>query len=264
MLRSVREISGVHVEAVDGVVGKVEQFLFDDRNWVVRYLVVDTGPILIGRKVLLSPACIESVRSDSIVVKNSREQVRNSPEIDTVETVSRQKEIQLHDYYSWPYYWNYPVHFNSLGDAAYPEHIPFYAFPEEKRAFEAVEKDLRMETETRQSHLRETKEIRGYHIQATDEQTGHVDDYIIDDDKWVIRYLVADTRNIIPGKKVLIAPQWTKGIDWGEAVVYVDVTGEEIRNSPAYDSSMPLTREFEEKLYKYYNRTRYWERDSGK
>jgi hypothetical protein len=115
------------------------------------------------------------------------------------------------------------VHFNSLGDAAYPEHIPFYAFPEEKRAFEAVEKDLRMETETRQSHLRETKEIRGYHIQATDEQTGHVDDYIIDDDKWVIRYLVADTRNIIPGKKVLIAPQWTKGIDWGEAVVYVDV-----------------------------------------
>ena len=59
MLRSVREISGVHVEAVDGVVGKLEQFLFDDRNWVVRYLVVDTGPILIGRKVLLSPACIE-------------------------------------------------------------------------------------------------------------------------------------------------------------------------------------------------------------
>jgi len=261
MFKSAKEMTGLSIEAVDGAIGRVEQFLFDDRNWAVRYLVIDIGLILVGRRVLLSPASVEAVLEDVISVRNSKEQVRTSPEIDTARPLSSEREVQLHDYYSWPYYWDYPINVNSLGGLLYPEHASPYASFKEKRSLDAIKKDERMESQTRESHLRETKEIRGYHIQALDEQIGHVEDYILDINKWVIRYFVVETRNFLPGKKVLIAPQWIKGIDWGEAVVYADVSQEEIRNSPLFDSTKPLTREFEEKLYKYYNRNGYWERE---
>ena len=252
MYRSVKEMVGLPIHAVDGVIGKIDQFLFDDQNWAVRYIVADIGSWLTGKRVIISPAAVEEIRESTLLVKNTREQIRNSPDIDVAEPVSRQKEQEIHDHFAWPYYWIYPGNYSSLGGALYPGLTPPFAYEQEEMFTEALQRDSEMEEKTRHSHLRGTREVSGYQIQATDEEVGSVADFILDDNQWALRYLVVDTGTLLHGKEVLLAPQWTRGVDWGEAVVYVAFNRERIRHSPEYNPSVPITQEYETRLYSYY------------
>jgi len=101
-------------------------------------------------------------------------------------------------------------------------------------------------------HLRSTKEVAGYHIRAQDGEIGHVEDFLYDDKDWSIRYLVVDTRNWWPGKKVLVPPSWIGEIRWEDRSLDADVVREDIRQAPAYDASKPITLGFEMQLARYY------------
>ena len=63
-------------------------------------------------------------------------------------------------------------------------------------------------------HLRSSAAVTGYHIQATDGDIGHVEDFLLDDRSWTIRFMVVDTTNWWAGEKVLIAPAWIERVDW--------------------------------------------------
>lgn len=63
-----------------------------------------------------------------------------------------------------------------------------------------------------------------------------------------------------PGKKVLVSPDWITRVDWYDSKVYVDLARDTIKNSPEYDASLPLHREYEVRLYDSYRRPHYWER----
>ncbi|MFP4164308.1 MAG: PRC-barrel domain-containing protein [Chitinispirillaceae bacterium] len=262
MFQTAKRLSGMQLHARDGHIGKIDEFLFDDQNWAIRYLVADIGSWLLGRKVLLSPAALVQVEDHSIKVNYTKDQIRHSPDIDSAQPISRQMEQELHDYYSWPYYWVYPGHYNSLGGAIYPGLSYPSGFPqplmEEPLTARAVEQERETEKRVRRSHLRSFKEVGGYAVQSTDEEVGHVEDFIVDDRKWVIRYLVANTKAVLPGKKVLLAPQWLLGIDWGETKVYADASGDLIRNGPEYRPGMEIDRDYENRLYDYYGRPKYW------
>jgi hypothetical protein len=106
--------------------------------------------------------------------------------------------------------------------------------------------------------LQSTQEVIGYYIQASDGDIGHVEDFIADDAAWTMRYIVIDTRNWWPGKKVLVAPQWVTAVNWGESQVQVDLRCEDIKNSPEFDPAAPVNREYEERLYDFYGRPKYW------
>ena len=106
--------------------------------------------------------------------------------------------------------------------------------------------------------MRSCDEVLDYRIKSKDNKIGHVEDYIVDDDTWLIRYLVIDTRNWLPGRKVLVAVPWIEDVNWGETEVSVDMTKEEIKNSPEYDPSQPINREYEQTLYDFYGRPKYW------
>ncbi|HWP59707.1 MAG TPA: PRC-barrel domain-containing protein [Candidatus Acidoferrales bacterium] len=255
MQRSAEDLTGYTIGATDGDIGAVEDFYFDDEKWTLRYLVVDTGNWLPGRKVLLSPISIAAIAGDEkkVRVKLSQEQVKNSPDVDMHKPVSRQHEIALAQYYGYPYYWAGP---EVWGPAGLPGGVPVEGMPErEAPAPEpAAEEDL---------HLHGMREVSGYYIEATDGEIGHVDDFILDDTTWQIRYLVVDTRNWLPGKKVLIAPGWIHRVNWRDSKVYVNLAREAIKNSPEYDGSLPIAREYESRLYQHYDQPRYWERTSG-
>ncbi|MEW6752318.1 MAG: PRC-barrel domain-containing protein [Candidatus Latescibacterota bacterium] len=107
-------------------------------------------------------------------------------------------------------------------------------------------------------HLHSTREVDVYHIAARDGETGHVDDFIVEDGSWFVRYLVVDTRNWLPGRKVLVAPAWIDRLEWAEAKVHVDMTRQRVAPSPTYDPAAPVNREYEERLYDYYGRPHYW------
>jgi hypothetical protein len=115
------------------------------------------------------------------------------------------------------------------------------------------------EEESGDSHLRSVQEVAGYHIQATDGEIGHVEDFILDDETWMLRYVVVDTRNWLPGRKVIVPPSWVESVDWANRKVSVDFTREEVRTSPEYDPAAPVNREYEVRLYDFYGRPKYWE-----
>ena len=83
-LRSTRQLTGYQIHATDGEIGHVQDFVVNDEGWAIQYLVVDTGTWLPGRKVLIAPKWIKSVKwgEASVHLDRSREEVKNSPEFD--------------------------------------------------------------------------------------------------------------------------------------------------------------------------------------
>lgn len=264
MLQSASDLQGFAIMATDGSIGEVEQFYFDDEQWTIRYLVVNTGSWLAGKQVLISPFSITGVDRDHsrIHVSLTMDQVRNSPDIDTHKPVSRQHESLYMSYYGYPFYWGGP---GLWGSAAYPAAVAMPPVMADQIAAESAQRESQEEP-SQDVHLRSTSEVRGSDIQATDGDLGHVEDFIIEDDTWAIRYLVVDTRNWLPGRKVLIAPPWIERVSWTESKVFVRLTQDEIRNSPEYKKENLLSRDYERLLHEHFNRPVYWndERMAGK
>lgn len=101
-------------------------------------------------------------------------------------------------------------------------------------------------------HLRSTKEVTGYGIVARDGHFGHVEDFIIDDETWKIRYLAVDTNNWWPGKKVLLPHDWVIETNWPERKVSVEITRDQVRNGPEWDPHVPISYTLEDELAAYY------------
>ena len=239
MLRSIVELIGYKIEASDGDIGKVSDFLFDDKLWVIRYLVANTGNWLVGRQVLISPAAFHGKprwENEKFPLILTRHMVEESPDIREDEPVSRQRESEIAAYYSWPAYW-YPVP---------------YGEPVSATTQKAQDKN------SGDSHLRSVREVEGYHIEAQDGSIGKVSDFIIDDEQWKIMYLVVDTKKLLPGRKVLVSRLWIEEVSWPGSTVKVDLSKEVIEKSPEFDPSKPVNREYEEVLYDYYGRPKYW------
>jgi len=254
MLRSLAEILGYRLDATDGVMGKVKDFYFDDRDWVVRYLVADTGNWLPGRKVLISPASVGEPHRDLrfLPVSLGKKQIELSPSVDDEIPVTRQHEVELASYYGWPTYWPPLMGVSSVGvGAAHIEHR------DQERPQRVTEESQRGDP-----HLRSIGEVKGYHIHASDGEIGRVSDAIAQTDSWGIRYLVVDTSKWLPAilsKRVLVSPAWASSVDWAGRSVHVKLTHEEIEKSPAYDPADAINREYEVRLYDYYGRPSYWE-----
>ncbi len=217
MLRSVRSLRGFTIRANDGHIGKVHTLLFDAHTWAIRYLVVDTGSWLPGRKVLIAATSLGRPRWLERVfpVALTREQVRNAPEIDADKPVSRQREIELHAYYDWIPYWG--LGSDWVGAVPVPT-------PAEREALETAARG--------DPNLHSAREVIGYRIHAQDGPIGHLEDFIVTDGDWVIRYLVADTRNWLPGRHVLLSPRWVRQMSWEQREVWIEVSRQKVCRCP--------------------------------
>jgi hypothetical protein len=248
MLLSASRIKGLKLHAIDGELGKVLDVLFDDHTWTVRYFVVRASGWLENRQVLISPASVGRPSWDDRVlpVKLTQDQIRNSPDIDTEKPVSRQREIDLVNYYGWPAYWEVP--FTGAGPIAVPTARP-YSAPKEQEVPEPDETAY-------DPHLRSLMEVRDYRIHAQDGDIGHLDDLLIDDASWTIHYVVVNTRNWLPGRFVLVSPLWSHDIDWRTRKIAVDVLKHALKSAPLYDPNVPITREFEQETFEHYRKER--------
>ncbi len=248
MLRDAKSLEGFKLGALDGQIGRVKEFYFDDQTWTARYLVADTGSWLPERQVLISPFALGQVDENQKIlhVNLTRQRVEACPGIEMDKPISRQYEWEYYRYYGWPMYWYGPA---LWGPAPFPVYghggVPADPVPP------------RTELEA-DPHLRSTREVRGYHIHALDGEIGHVEDFLIDDEDWAIRYLVVGTRNWWPGRKVLVSPAWIENVSWDESTVKVDLHRETIKNAPEFSPGLPVTRDFEQKLFDYYKRDVYW------
>ncbi len=207
---------------LDAQAGKATDFYFDDQHWTIRYLVAATGVRSPGRKVLISPDAFgEAFKKEPLICVNlTRKQIEDSPSLDSDRLVSHQCEVDYSQYYGSPCYWGgkgswgmYPTMIGGpiLTNIDHQEH--------EKNG---------------DTHLRSINEVSTYHIHAIDGKIGHVDDFIIDDETWKIRYLIVTTGNLSSEKKVLISPVWIERVSWVDSEVFVNLTREAIKAAPEY------------------------------
>jgi sporulation protein YlmC with PRC-barrel domain len=240
MKRSAKSLIGYTIGATDGEIGKVKEFYFDDETWTIRYLIVETGNWLSGRKVLISPKALLTPDWEKKVfpLNLTKQQIKNSPDIDTEKPVSRQQEIVLNEHYELENYWNGGFYGGGL---PLPMHLPGLQEPVIKK----VDGDV---------HLRSTNEITGYKVKASDGGIGDVEDFLIDDKTWKLDFMVADTNNWFPGKKILLSPKWIKEIKWDISTVIVNDSVEHLKNSPEYDPSNPISEAYELKLHNHYDK----------
>lgn len=242
MLRSLNEITSYQLQGIDDEIGRCKDFLFDDRYWTVRYMVADTNKWLPGgRKVLISPISLGEPdwQAKRFPVLLTREGIENSPPLEEHKPVSQQYEIKLFDYYGYGYYW--------MGDGLWGTYTNPAPLIDTKQLENASE------SSTQDRHLLSTDEVTGYDIHAADESIGHVEDFILNDDNWAIAYIVVDTRNWLPGgRKVLIAPAWLKSVSWVDRAVSVDLTAQQIKDSPEYNPEEFIDPEYENVLHNFY------------
>ena len=262
MLRTTKDLEHYAIGATDGDIGRVKDFYFDDDAWVVRYLVVDTGAWLLGRRVLISPISIHEPNwlERTLPVSITKEQVRNSPDIDTRQPVSRQHESLYLQYYGYGNYWGGA---SMWGNGMYPYamtpgYVGYGAMAPETEREEALYRQAEQERRRNADpHLRSCNEVVGYHLHASDGEIGHVAGFLLDEDTWAVRYVVVDTSNWWLGHKVLIAPPWIKDVSWASRTVTVDLSREAVKGAPPYVAGDEWSRERDVRLYEHYGRTWY-------
>jgi hypothetical protein len=235
MLRNLTALRSYVIHAADGELGRVRDFFFDDESWIVRYVVVDTGTWLPGRKVLITPGIIDGIDWEREIIHCvlTKRQIEDSPPVHADAPVSRQIEERLFAYFGWTPYWP----------------------PPRENGASAPDASATLIVE---AQLRSAKDLAGYGIAALDGDIGHLEDLIAEDKTWAVRYLVVGTRNWLPGRKVLISPEWVSEISWAEQRVHVDLSREAVKESPPYDPSAPVNRQYEMRLYDFYGRPTYW------
>lgn len=264
MLHKLSNLDGFSLHATDGDIGSVKDFYFDDKQWVIRYLVVEMGSWLESRKVLLSPISIKRLDLEEKILALSinKEQVKNSPPIDTHLPVSQQYEIDYLSYYGYPFYWGNTGlwgAFASPGMIASGSANPLQKRSDDPKTAETVATVDAVRRKHGDRHLRSYNEIIDYHIQALDGEIGHLQGMLIDEDTWAVRYFIVNTSNWWLGHQVLIAPSWIIGINWGDAKISVDITQQQVQDAPVFDPDVPFSRQKELGIHIHYGRTGYWE-----
>jgi hypothetical protein len=252
-LRRVRDLQNYTMGATDGEIGKLDDVYFDDQGWTVRHLVIDTGGWLTGRRVLIPPRAIQRIDHVSLrlVTNLTRRQVEESPGIDSDRPVSRQFERDLYSHYGYPFYWTGPYLWGPIMYPSAPPPATYDAVAAESTGADRPPGD---------TSLRSARDVTGHAIEATDGELGHVEDFLVDDEAWTIRYLIVDPRNWWPGQHVLVSTDWITAVHWNDSTVQVNVDKEAVRNAPAYDPAGWIDRDYEARYYGSYGRPGYWER----
>lgn len=251
MLRNMKELRSYDILATDGSIGTLHDLLIDDKHWTVRYLVVDTIKWLPGRKVLISPMSFDGfdyVKGD-LKLSLTKEKIKNSPPIEADLPVSKKYEEEYNNFFGFRPYW--------VGEKGWG---PYYYPSELAKSHSTTEEAIAGIENYEEPNLRSFKELTGYSIEAIDGDIGHVENFVVCDETWNVRYLVVDTSNWWVGKHVLVSPEWIEYISFEDKVVRVNVKKDTIKNGPEYDPNQEITREFEDEIFTRYNKDkpRFW------
>jgi hypothetical protein len=244
LIGSAKGLLGRAVHATDGEVGSVSDLFFDDALWQGRYVVVKAGSFFSSREVPVLPEFVEEAGERVLRAGLTRRQVEDAPPVEADLPVADRQEVAYYGHYGAAPYWGAGL--QTSDPVSGTGYMGAYA---PQPGMEAGGREGRGDP-----HLRSVAEVTGYGIEAIDGGIGHVEDLLVELDGWQVRYLVVDTRNWLPGKKVLVSPEWIRGIDWVEGEVRVDLLTGEIKNSPRWDPNTLPDPDYEVRLHEHYVR----------
>ena len=249
MLWNASALKGYAIEATDGPLGTVSDFLFNDSSWVVRWLVVETGRWRKNRQVLLPPSVLgkRSRMRKGFSVDLARNSVKNSPSISVDEPVSRQMETEIYSHYGWPPYW---LTEHSMGGTLPSAMLTAPLYVAGSRP--ADSKSARGEPRASDRHLRSTTDVSDYRVHASDGEIGKIDDFLIDDTDWGVSYIKADAGSWWSRRYVLLTPRSVMTIAWDTRQVNLAVSRLQVKNSPPYTDALTVDKDYETRLHDHY------------
>jgi hypothetical protein len=228
-------------------IGTLQDLYFDNHDWIIRYLVVETTPS--SRLVLISPeAVVASDPADEILTINlTANQIQASPDIDIKSPITLQQETELRSYYGWP-----------ALDVPRDASLTQYRGLDPAPTLEESDENNPSEVAEEANRLQGVNRVLKYAVHARDGEAGQAEDFLIDNENWTLQYLVVDTGSWLSGRKVLVSPSYVYQIDGAESVVHVDLNQETVKNSPEYDLESSASQEFEESVYDPQDRNKVW------
>lgn len=237
MLRKLRNLEGWTIYGRDRQdIGTVDDFYLDDEHWTVRYLVANVGRWGAFQETLVPPKAIDQISSDDarIVVGLTRGEAEHLPSAETRRPIARRYEREYSSQFGYPTFW--PSGESSDGPSA-----PSLTQQAEAMAARVAPAD------EEEAHLRSVHELAGYHIHALDGDCGVLEDFFADE-TWVVRYLTVHTGHWPTGRTVLLSPDKILSVDWEHQQVHVDLTRDDIKQSPKYRSGMQIDSRIEDCL----------------
>jgi hypothetical protein len=231
------------VDGTDGNLGALQDLLFDCASWDIRYLVIDTGSLLGKRHILLVPGVAQRLDWDGegLATPVTQVQANKAPSIEERRPLSRQKEFELARHFGWQPYWQ-------KGPAGLPS----------DRRLSSVAAPPRVEQDD-VPYLLSAREVIGFDVKCAESDVGYAGSLVFDDRNWMARYLVVDVGSLLTERRILVALDWLKKIDWDAREIRVDVGKMQIEGAPEFDLQAPIDRAYEERLHDHYDRSRYWE-----
>jgi len=221
MSTKLETLRGYQLHATDGTIGRVRDLLVEEGSWTGRWLVVDTGKWLLGRKVVLSPVAFEEPDHENkeIRVSLTKEEIESAPSLDSEAPVSREFEKTYFDHYQWPYYWMGGGLWGGMSQ-------PYSLNPTSTNGKADLEEPDSLEQ--RDTILRSGHELTKYRLKSNEEVMGYVEDLLIDTDDWSVHYFQCDTRKWWHGKTLQISPEKVKNADWPDHSLHMNVTQQEL------------------------------------
>jgi hypothetical protein len=221
MLRTIEQLRGLEIVGQDGPIGFLEDVYFDRENWRVRHAVVFTGAWMSGRWAILPAPLFEGFDPARRILRAaaSLSRIGEAPVPETDRPICRTFERALFRHYGCAPYWA------SAGSGGY---------------------------EPGRSHLLSAEGLKGYHVEARDGDMGRLEDYLVEEEDWEIRYLSIATRRWLPGPRMAAPTEWIRLVDWRHRRITLRRFREEIRQSPGFAGPGSLSPEYSSALETYY------------
>ena len=199
MIIANNQLNEFSLRATDGSIGQVKDLYFNDDDWAIRYLVVETGNWFTRHRVLVPTAALDSIDATNKVIQVSltRDQVKHSPDVDCDMPVSRQHQTDLSGYYGFPSY------------------------------LEGVQRPS-------DPHLRSAEALNGYAARSNSDEIGHVKQFLLDDDGWRVVAVILKTGAWWHGDLMRIETDGIETIDWDSSSIEVIASRESLKDEPQH------------------------------
>ena len=235
MMRKGTALYNRPIRALDGELGKVHEFYFDDRLWQIRYLVVELGTWIKSRRVLISPLALAAFDGDQLTVQLTKSDIGNCPESETDKPVSLQQSERAETLFAM----SQP--FGGLGGGG-ASALPLVA----RHTLGDPERGTRWNR-----HLRSSRAVARYVLLADEGECGGIENFLIDDRTWTIRFLVIKPSLRRNPALRLLGTAMVSGIRWEQESVDIGCSRADVEKLPCFDPALHVNVSYEDFLDHY-------------
>ena len=233
MLHSLNATKNYKLITLDGEMGYCKDFLFNDEQWNLHYLLADTHRWFPGgQKMLIHTRAISKIdaKKQEIHLNLSKQALQDSPSLMANDPISRAYEKTYMCYFDYASYHVGPDPLDSYFTGVHPEQVKLAAAPDEPKS--------------EKNHIHSAHFVEDYDLDDKDNKHGQISDFVFDDQNWDIQFLAIQLGNSFThSKPVLLEPSELEKIDWPNQQVHVALPTTELLSCPVFQSNRLPTQD---------------------